>query len=274
MQDLKESPYTLVKEKRKSHAKQAEAKTDLVSVITPSYNCARFIEETIRSVQAQTWQNWEMIIVDDCSTDNSVEVIQNLAKTDTRIRLIEHQWNGGPAVARNIAIEHASGRYIALLDSDDLWLPEKLEKQIALFKSNDAALIVYSSYQKIEENGSPRGIVNVPNKLNRNDLLNTTSIPCLTAIYDTERTGGKVYMKLMGHEDYILWLNILRKGNAYGLSECLAKYRVVKGSVSFNKVKVALFQWGIYRRQLDLNFLQSLKLMFYYFVEGFKKFRK
>ena len=274
MQDLKEAPYSLVKEKRESHDKQPEIKTDLVSVITPSYNCARFIEETIRSVQAQTWQNWEMVIVDDCSTDNSVEVIRNLAKTDSRIRLIEHQWNGGPAVARNIAIEHAKGRYIAFLDSDDLWLPKKLEKQIAHIDKTKAAL-VYGAYQKITEAGELKGVVHPPAQVTYDDMLRSNFIGCLTAIYDRQKIG-KCYMPIIAkRQDQALWLKILKKTPAaYCLDEVLAHYRIQENSVSSNKVMAAKYQWRIYREVEQLPFWKSARCFGHYAINGLIKYHK
>ena len=274
MSDIQEAPFSVIKVQRKSPVKETGIKTDLVSVITPSYNCARFIEETIRSVQAQTWQNWEMVIVDDCSTDNSVDVIQRIAKDDARIRLMQHQWNGGPAVSRNIAIENAKGRYIAFLDSDDLWLPEKLEKQLAFIKKKDAAL-VYSGYQKITEEGELKGVVHPPKQVTYNDMLRSNYIGCLTAVYDRQKIG-KCYMPIIAkRQDHALWLKILKQTPvAYCLEEVLAHYRIQSNSVSSNKVMAAKYQWRIYREVEQLTFWKSARCFGHYAVNGLIKYHK
>lgn len=247
---------------------------DLVSIITPSYNCSRFVAETIESVQAQTYQNWEMIIVDDCSTDNSVEIIKKIIKGDSRIRLIEQKWNGGPAVARNVAIENAGGRYIAFLDSDDLWFPEKLEKQIEFIQEKKADL-VYSAYKKMNEDGTDRDSVNPPSEVDYKDLLKSNHIGCLTALYDTKNIE-KCYMPIISkRQDHALWLKILKKTEkAYCFNGELAKYRVLNNSVSSNKVVAAKYQWRIYREVEKLGFFESVRNFIFYSVYGFLKYKK
>lgn len=195
---------------------------DKVSVITPSYNSSPHISEAIASVINQSYSNWEMIIVDDCSTDNSIELIQSFVDQDSRIKLINLPENSGAAIARNTAIKAAEGRYTAFLDSDDLWHPIKLEKQIQYMKYKNIAFS-FSSYEKIDENGLPFGVVYIPKKVNYYKLLKTNVIGCLTAMYDAEKLG-KVYMPLnTRREDFATWLAILKQVDyAYGMPDVLA----------------------------------------------------
>ena len=246
---------------------------DLVSIITPSYKSERFISQTIESVLAQTYQNWEMIIVDDVSPDDSNEIIEEYCKKDSRIKLIKLEINSGPAVARNTGIELAEGKYIAFLDSDDIWLPKKLEKQIQFMK-NSNVLLCYSSYLTIDENSEEVNIFTIPKtKVSYKELLKTCIIGNLTAIYDAEQIG-KTYMENIGHEDYTLWLEILKKIDyAHGIKEPLAKYRVSRKSVSGNKVKSAMWQWKIYREVEKLNIFQSVYYFLQYAYHGVMKYK-
>lgn len=217
---------------------------ELVSIITPSYKSEKFISQTIESVLAQTYQNWEMLIVDDASPDNSNEIIEEYCKKDSRIKLIKLEKNSGPAVARNRAIEEAKGRFIAFLDADDLWKPEKLEKQIKFMKEKDCALS-YSAYETMSEEGVPQNkFLNPPLKISYEDLLKSNYIGCLKSIYDIQKVG-KVYMPLIKkRQDYGLWLRILKKTEfAYGLNEPLAIYRIMSDSVSSNKFKLLRFNY-------------------------------
>jgi glycosyltransferase involved in cell wall biosynthesis len=200
----------------------------LISIITPSYNSCEFISQTINSVLAQSFSNWEMIIVDDCSVDDSIHVINDFIQKDSRIKLILNDKNEGAAVCRNKAIESASGKYIAFLDSDDLWEPFKLEKQINFMEENDVPF-TYSSYALIDEQGHSLHRIITPNaQLNYFDLLRENQIGCLTAIYDQE-VLGKCYMPLIRkRQDYGLWLSILKISPiAYRAPGVLAKYRAV-----------------------------------------------
>lgn len=248
-------------------------KNNIVSIITPLYNSSEFLEDTIRSVINQSYQKWEMIIVDDCSADNSFEIVQQIAKHEKRIKLIRLQSNQGAAIARNIAIENAIGDFIAFLDSDDLWEPKKLEKQINFMTEKDV-YFCYSAYNKIDEDGTYRGKVKVPNKVTYNQLLNTNVIGCLTAIYNAN-VLGKIYMpNIRKRQDYALWLKILKKGiNAYGINEPLATYRVRNNSISSNKLIAAKYQWQIYRRIEKINFVKSVYHFLHYAYYGYKKYR-
>ncbi len=245
-----------------------------VSIITPSYNSERFIKKTIESVLSQTYTNWEMLIVDDGSTDDSPSLIEKHTRIDGRIKLLRLKRNSGVATARNTAIAEAKGRYIAFLDSDDLWMPEKLEKQLRFMGEKDA-VITCTAYLKMDEPGNIKDeIVNVPERTTYSELLKSNSIACLTAMYDIKRIG-KVYMCNVGHEDYTVWLRILRMGHdAYGLNQPLAIYRVRDSSLSGNKLKVARYQWKIYREIEKLSLSDSLIYFIQYAHYGFKKWRR
>jgi len=247
---------------------------NLVSIITPSYKSEKFISETIESVLSQTYQNWEMIIVDDCSPDNSNKIIEEYCEKDDRIKLIKLEKNSGPAVARNRAIEEAKGRYIAFLDADDLWKPEKLEKQLLYMNENNLAF-AYSSYDLIDENNNNIGTFITKEIITYEDMLKTCSVGCLTAIYDTKKLG-KVYMpNILKRQDYGLWLKILKKiDSTKGILEPLAIYRIRKDSVSSNKIKAAQYQWKIYREVEKLNFFQSIYYFIHYAYNGVIKYKK
>ncbi len=232
---------------------------ELVSIITPSYNSERFISKTIDSVLSQTYQNWEMIIVDDVSTDNSNEIIESYIKKDSRIKLIKLIKNRGPAVARNIAIKEAKGRYIAFLDADDLWHPEKLKKQICFMNANNYGL-TYTNYETINENGDKLNtIVMSPKKLSYNQLLKSNKIGCLTVIYDIKKIG-KIYMPLIKkRQDYGLWLKILKKIDyAYNVNEVLGIYRIMSNSISSNKIDLLKYNYSLFREHEKFSVLKSL----------------
>lgn len=233
----------------------------LVSIVTPIYDCEKFIALTIESIVDQTFQNWELIIVDDCSKDSSLNIVQSYADRDHRIRVLRLEKNSGAAVARNTAIEAARGRYIAFLDSDDTWLPYKLERQLSFMEKFSVAFC-YSSYHKVNEKGDSLGIAEVPPKIDYYGLLKSPRIGCLTAIYDT-RDLGKVYMPLIRkRQDFGLWLRIVKKvGFAYGIQEPLATYLVRSNSISANKSSAAKYTWRLYRDVEGLGLIKSL----YYF---------
>ena len=210
----------------------------MVSIITPSYKSERFISKTIETVLNQTYKKWEMIIVDDLSPDNSNDIIEKYAKQDSRIKLIRLLENSGPAVARNRAIEEAGGRYIAFLDADDLWKMDKLEKQIDFMNENDLAF-TYSSYDLIDEDDNTLGYFKTKEQITYGEMLKTSSVGCLTAIYDTNKIG-KVYMPIiLKRQDYALWLTL---ANFYGeiVSDKMisAKYTKQSGSLSANKFEM------------------------------------
>jgi teichuronic acid biosynthesis glycosyltransferase TuaG len=233
-------------------------KNKLVSIITPLYNSEEYVKETIESALSQTYNDWEMIIVDDCSTDKGPGIVQEYAEKDSRISLIKLTKNSGAAVARNTAIKVAKGSYIAFLDSDDLWTPEKLEKQIQFMEENDYSF-TFTSYQQITEDGKKFGkVIKVPSILNYRQALLKNPIGCLTAVYNAEKLG-KIYMPLIRkRQDYALWLKILKKGfKGHGLNQVLAYYRVRRNSISSNKVELIKYQWKLYRKIEKLTLIES-----------------
>ena len=230
---------------------------NLVSIITPSYNSSRFIEECVGSVISQTYDNWELLIVDDYSIDNSLQILKKY--NDKRIQLIELDKNVGAAKARNVAIRKAKGKYIAFLDSDDLWEPQKLEKQISFMESEDIAFS-FSTYQPISEDGSKlSSIIHAPKIVTYSSYLKNTIIGCLTVIIDREKTGGFEMPKIRSSHDMALWLLIMRRGfDAYGLDENLARYRIVSTSNTANKWRAAKDVWMVYRQFEKLSFFYSI----------------
>lgn len=225
----------------------------LVSIITPSWNVEGLIEETIRSVQAQSFEDWELLIADDCSTDRTPEIIAAIGARDPRVKLIRQARNGGPALARQAAIDRAEGRYLAFLDSDDLWLPRKLERQLAFAREKGAALS-YTAFRRIDEAHEVTGrLIEVPASLTYGQLLKNTAIATLTAMIDRE-ISGPVAMTNEGYDDFCLWLSILKRGHtAYGLNEDLARYRVRGSSVSSRPMRSARWVWHIYRNVEHLS---------------------
>ena len=203
---------------------------DLVSIIMPSYNTARFIEETINSVISQTYTNWELIIVDDCSTDNTDEIVK--AFDDERILYFKNEKNSGAAVSRNRALREAKGKWIAFLDSDDLWEKDKLEKQISFMQENGYHFS-YTNYIEIDESSNPNGrSVTGPKKITRRGMYNYCWPGCLTVMYDAEIVGLIQIEDIKKNNDYAMWLKVCKKANCYLLNENLARYRKRSGSIS------------------------------------------
>lgn len=244
---------------------------DLVSIITPSFNTGAFVASTIESVLAQTYPNFEMIIVDDCSTDDGPAVIREFVRRDNRIRFYQNAKNLGPSKSRNTAIDLAKGRFIAFLDSDDIWYPEKLEQQVEFMIGNGHEF-TFTAYDKISEDGETIGRVNVPKKVNHEDLLKTCSVGCLTAMYDTAKMG-KVFMpEIRKRQDFALWVKILKLiPIGYGIKAPLAKYRVRNSSISGNKWKASGYQWKVYREIEKLSLVQSSYYFLHYTINGLIK---
>jgi len=205
--------------------------TDLVSIVMPSYNCGRFVEQSIRSVQAQTYQNWEIIVVDDCSDDHTEEIVKGIK--DRRIRFYKNASNRGAAVSRNRALREAQGRWIAFLDSDDLWAPDKLEKQIAFMVDHGYAFS-YTRYEEIDEDSSLLGFeVSGPKHISKAGMFAYCWPGCLTVMYDASKIGLIQIADIKKNNDYAMWLKVCRKADCYLLDECLAKYRSGRsGSIS------------------------------------------
>lgn len=233
-----------------------------VSVITPAYNAERFIKETIQSVLDQTYSDWEMIIVDDRSNDGTVEHIKEMQAIDARIKLVELEENSGSAVARNTAIDHAKGRYIAFLDSDDSWMPEKLERQLRFMRDKDIAFSFTAYVRTLEDGTKTNYISRTPATVDWDALMKRCVIGCLTVMLDREKTGGVKMVDIRTRQDYALWLELTRRGfKAHGLGDVLAKYRVVDDSISSNKWKAAKRNWYVFRNIES----QSLPRTLWYF---------
>ncbi|WP_053361356.1 glycosyltransferase family 2 protein [Bacillus sp. FJAT-27251] len=249
-----------------------DEKQVLVSVITPAYNASQFIEQTVHSVRQQTFTNWEMVIVDDCSTDDTREKVKALGAGDNRIRLVCLEKNGGAAVARNRGLQLARGRYIAFLDSDDCWKPEKLEKQLSFMKENDYAF-TFTAYDLIAPEGDYLNKqVWAPPQISYYDLLKNTIIGCLTVMIDREKTGSFQMPNIRTRQDLATWLSILKQGHvAYGLNEVLAEYRTGNPSISKNKWKALKMNWFVYRKVEKLNVLKAFWCFSHYAVHAVAK---
>lgn len=250
--------------------------TTNISIITPSYNSAQYIGRTIDSILNQTYENWELLIIDDCSTDQSRAVIQQYVNQDSRIQLICLEQNSGAAVARNTGIEKATGRYIAFLDSDDTWHPEKLEKQLDFMLKNNYAF-TYTQYHQVNENGDLVGKLHFPMQTNYHNLLKTCVIGCLTAMYDAHKLGKVFFPLIRKRQDFALWLKILKQVDyAYCVPEDLASYTIRSDSISANKFKAAQYNWHLYRKIEKLNIFVSFYYFSNYMVRGIlrSKFKK
>lgn len=231
----------------------------LVSVVMPTYNCASFIAESIESVISQTVTDWEIQIVDDCSTDNTAEILQPYLQKYPTIHYYCLPQNGGPAVARTEAIKRATGKYIAFLDSDDLWAPDKLEKQIA-FMEKTGAVFSCTAYEQINEEGESLHLACIPpQKTNYNKMLRLSDpIGNLTVMYDQEKIGKYEVPPIRKRNDYALWLRILHDVDyCYGMPDVLAKYRIRKNSVSSKKLALAKYHWYLYHDIEDLGLFKS-----------------
>lgn len=235
-----------------------ESGDNKVSIIMPAYNAARFLAAAVQSVRDQTYQNWELLVSDDFSCDDTVKIATQFAKEDPRIKVLAGKANGGPAAARNRALEMAKGRYIAFLDSDDAWLAWKLERQID-FMQRTRAPLSYTSYRRITETGTRVGRqISVPEKLSYSGLLRNTAILTSSAVVDRE-LAGDFRMKSTYYDDYALWLELLKHVPlAYGLNEDLVRYRVVAGSVSRSKIRSASMVWRTYRKVESLGLMRSI----------------
>lgn len=244
-----------------------------VSVIIPAYNASHYVRGAVASVLGQTFSDLEVLVVDDSSTDETVDIVTQMAVRDRRVRLLRHTANRGPATARNTALSAASGRYIAFLDSDDMWLSRKLETQIQFMKEKEAAFS-YTSYRRISTSGEIiSGPVPIPHTLDYNHLLKNTAIATSTVLVDRAQVGS-LRMVDTYYDDYAMWLNLTKRGfQAHGLQEDLMRYRIVLGSVSRNKLRSARHVWTVYRDVERLSFLGSLWYFTNYLWNGYKKYR-
>ncbi len=244
----------------------------LVSIIMPTYNCAKFIGRTIESAQAQTYENWEMIIVDDQSKDNTKEIVEEYIKKDSRIHYHLLEANSGAAVARSMAMKLAKGSYMAFLDSDDIWLPNKLEKQIAFMETNDYAFSC-TAYEQIDEEDNLLGkTIKTIKKTNYNRLLLDCPVGNSTVMYDVEKMGKFKVPNIRKRNDDALWLQMLKKEEyIWGMPEVLMKYRIRQNSISSHKMQLIKYHWILYRDIEHLNvFRSAFHVCYWCFLKVFK----
>ena len=236
--------------------------SELVSIITPTFNAEKYVRATLQSVVDQSYQNWEMILVDDASTDQTVKIIEDFAQKDNRIKLFKLDRNSGNGFARNVALEKATGKYIAYLDADDIWLPQKLEKQIKFLKDNNLPF-TFSFYDCIDEEGNALNRrVEAPLNLTYNQLFFCNYVGNLTAIYDADFFGKIVIEATQKRQDWRLWLTILKQiQSTKPVPEPLAFYRIRNDSISSSKFKLIKHNFGVYRDFHGFNFVFSVLLM-------------
>ena len=244
----------------------------LVSIIMPCYNAERYVAQSIESVLAQTYQNWELLITDDGSTDKSVEIVSKYCTTDDRINILVPDEHQGIARTRNMSIARAKCKFVAFLDSDDIWYPEKLEKQVSYMLENDVAF-TYSSYEVIDAQGNSKNkVVQDAGVMSYKKYLRNTIICCGTVVIDREKTGHFATPIIKTSEDMSLWLSIMKRGfDAYPVPGPLHKYRITPGSASSNKIKAACDVWRVYRKIEKLSLPVSVFNFVCYTFNAVKK---
>lgn len=245
--------------------------SSIVSIITPVYNAEEFIVETIESVLKQTYKSFEYLLIDDCSTDSSPAIIKGYAEKDNRIKYIKLQENSGAAVARNTGLENAKGRYIAFLDSDDVWYPEKLEKQLKFMTDNNLGF-TYTKYERMSEQGETQGAPKFPSKLNYSGLLKNTAIACSTVVIDRDIVGDFRMPLVRKGQDTATWLKILKTHDyAYLLNEVLNQYRSREGSLSSDKTSALKRTWNTYRNIEKLPLHKASYYFVFYVMNAIKR---
>jgi len=246
---------------------------DLVSVVMPAYNCEKYITDSINSVIKQTYTNWELIVIEDCSRDNTLNVINDLQLLDNRIRVYKNSENSGVSKTRNKGIAEAKGDWIAFLDSDDLWEENKLDVQMQYAKKNNANFL-FTGVRYIDENGEDyKGIFNVPEKVNYKGLLKQNVISC-SSVFVKKSFFSDIQMENDNiHEDFCVWLKILRiEDYACGINEPLLIYRISRNSKSGNKIKSLKMAYRTYR-YVGINPIKAWYLMFFYIIKNVKKYK-
>jgi teichuronic acid biosynthesis glycosyltransferase TuaG len=232
---------------------------DLVCVIMPVYNAAAFLRDAIESVRRQTYRHWELLVIDDCSSDDTVKIVESMARSETRIRLIRLSCRSGCAAARNRAFAEARGEYVAFLDSDDRWLPEKLTRQIAFMKSTGSTFSFTAMWRDRSSVRRPSYVSGAPARLSYRALLKSNDIICSSVLLDRQLLGGSQMASIRKNEDFSLWLQLLKKTpHAHGLNEVCGVYTVRPKSVSSNKTVVALELWRVYRQCEKLGWWATL----------------
>lgn len=242
----------------------------MVSIVTPAYNSAQFIGVAIDSVLGQTFTDWELLVVNDGSSDRTQSIVTGYSKKDKRIKLLNNATSQGAGVSRNLATKEAKGNYIAFLDADDKWKPKKLEKQLKLFKETNAA-VCFSSYELMNENGQAiNTMVEALDRVSYQKQLRCNYIGNLTGIYDVKKLG-KIYMpEIPKRQDWVLWLKAIEKGgDAIGIKESLAFYRVRKDSISSNKWRLIKHNFNVYRKVLKFGWIKSIRFILIFFFEYF-----
>lgn len=250
----------------------ADADMPVVSIIIPMFNSKPYVFEAIESVINQSFPNWELILVDDCSKDDAPDIVKNKYGSDARIKLIQNPANVGAGISRNVGLQNARGRFVAFLDSDDVWLPSKLEKQLEHMRLHDAA-IAHTSYSYINERGEEQtGGVKASPVVNLVHNMKCTEIGTSTAMVDTAKVGKIRFSPIRNRQDFLLWVALLGQGiNSYGLSDSLVRYRVRKGQVSGNKLKMLYKTFGVY---LSVDFIPVYLRVWYfccYFMNAMAK---
>lgn len=240
----------------------------LVSIVTPAHNASRFVATTIDSVLSQSVDNWELVIVDDASNDATYSIVERYSKTDSRIKLHRIRENSGAAVARNVALSMAQGRYLAFLDADDAWMPDKLAKQLAFMRNGNIGFS-FTAYKLMDESGALLGQsvdLTAPSSVDYKAMLaKEATMGCLTVMVDREQIGKVSMPHLRRGQDYASWLKILKSGHlAHLLREELALYRITRGSISRNKIHKARAQWHIYRDLEQLPLIDSTQYFIRY----------
>ncbi len=252
-----------------------DSMTPLVSVIIPAYNAERYIKETIQSVQNQTFHSWEIIVIDDCSQDATCFVITQIMANDARIQLVKNVVNLGAAASRNKGVSLAKGKYIAFLDADDVWFPEKLEKTLVRLQEENADF-AYSSYAIVDAKGEkvkPDYIV--PKTTSFVSMLKENVIGCSTVVISRNLADKYRFVENFYHEDYVLWLQLLKEEyKAVGVPEVLVGWRFLENARSFNKRNAAINRWKIYHSFLKLPIYKSVYYFLIYATMGFKKYGK
>ena len=244
-----------------------------VTVITPCYNAEKFIADCINSVLTQTYQNWELLLIDDCSTDKTLSIIQAFSKEDERIKIYKTEFpSGGPSHPRNIGLRHAQGDFIAFLDADDLWLPNKLEEQINFAIKNNFSFI-YSDYEKVSISGERNNrILRMKSQVTYADILHCCEIPCLTVFIKKSLIQKKIFREI-GKEDYVLWLQILKSGYvAHNTQRVHALYRVNSISRSSNKFQMIYQQWVVLRDFEKIPLVKASYFLLSYTIKGLIKY--
>ena len=244
-----------------------------ISIISPVYNSSKYLHQTIASVLDQTFSDWEWLITDDCSNDNSVEIIKST--NDSRIKLIQSKENGGAGHARNLSLENATGRFITFLDADDFWEPNFLEEMVSFIKKENVEL-AYSNYSRCDENLQPKiEDFKADKVVTFNNLLKTCRLSLLSSMYDSQRVGKEFFPEGSKREDHVMWLNLLKKipeGKPY--PKTMAKYRMHASSVSRKKTNIMKDQYLVYKDYMKFSTLKSWYYTANWAFNGFMKYSK